>query len=119
MTENHFADAGLHVSDLLPAYLNGALSHAEAVEVEAHVADCDACRRELAGWRAIASAAQFSMDRIERSPDIGTAQKRRSRGHGKRFVGKDVIVKSTIAVQDESRSSEGKPPQTKGSLLKH
>jgi hypothetical protein len=41
-----------HAGDLLSALLDGALSHDEATEVRAHVADCEACTAELEGVRA-------------------------------------------------------------------
>jgi hypothetical protein len=46
-----------HVSDMLPAYINGTLDAETAARVAAHLPACAACRAELAEWRAIAGAA--------------------------------------------------------------
>ena len=47
---------GVHVVDLLPAYLIQRLDNGDWARVEAHLRDCAACRAELDVWRAIASA---------------------------------------------------------------
>lgn len=48
---------GVHPGNKLPAFLNRTLDAAEMSAVRAHLAACPACRRELAEWEAIASAA--------------------------------------------------------------
>lgn len=40
-----------HVTHLIQAYIDGELHADEAARVEAHTADCDACRRELEAMR--------------------------------------------------------------------
>lgn len=47
-----------HVSDELPAYVNGTLSPRESDRVRTHVESCRGCRRELAEWEAVAGAAR-------------------------------------------------------------
>lgn len=49
--------------ELLPWYANGTLASAEAAMIEAHLAECDACRTELASERSLAQAvAELPMD---------------------------------------------------------
>ncbi len=50
-------NGGSHPAHSLPALLNGTLGPAETAAARAHLAVCPACRRELAEWEAIASAA--------------------------------------------------------------
>ncbi|HEV2583046.1 MAG TPA: zf-HC2 domain-containing protein [Ktedonobacteraceae bacterium] len=45
-----------HISDLLPAYLNGRLDAHSGAEVRAHLALCQTCEAELASWQAISKA---------------------------------------------------------------
>ncbi len=46
-----------HVTEMLPAYLNGTLDAGMAARVETHLPTCSACRAELAEWQAIAESA--------------------------------------------------------------
>ena len=54
----HTHSTRLHqeVWELLPWYANGTLEREEAAEVEAHLASCPACQRELTRCREIATA---------------------------------------------------------------
>jgi len=45
-----------HVSDLLPAFVNGTLDDATVATVAGHLAECAACRIELRAWQATAVA---------------------------------------------------------------
>ena len=45
------------MKDLLPAYAAGTLTGTDRDAVRAHLADCPACRADLAAWRVIARAA--------------------------------------------------------------
>src|SRR2546421_10199748 len=47
-----------HILDLLPAYLNGRLDITNIERVRAHLARCEACRRELSSWQAVQGTAQ-------------------------------------------------------------
>lgn len=49
------------VAHLLPAYLNGTLDAPTKERVQRHLADCEACRSELAAWESIREAALFSL----------------------------------------------------------
>jgi anti-sigma factor RsiW len=42
-----------HVQHLFSDYIDGSLSPGQAARVEAHLAGCPACARELAEWRAV------------------------------------------------------------------
>lgn len=44
-----------HIDALLPFYLNHSLDEAQTELVRAHLADCAACRQQLAEWQALAS----------------------------------------------------------------
>ena len=54
--------ASEHVSNLLPAYLNGTLARGETAHVRQHLASCAACARELSSWGAVASAAPLAFE---------------------------------------------------------
>lgn len=43
----------VHVTDLISAYIDGALSEAERVQVEAHLEHCDECRRHVGALREV------------------------------------------------------------------
>ena len=47
-----------HVSDILPAYINGSLDRPSTECVREHLAHCSACQVEVAAWMKISSAAQ-------------------------------------------------------------
>jgi len=47
-----------HASEVLPWYVNGSLSAAEHTRVEQHVAQCAACRAEMAGLRELQAVVQ-------------------------------------------------------------
>lgn len=49
-----------HISDLLPAYINGKLDAASAERARIHLETCEACRHELAAWEAVSGAAQLA-----------------------------------------------------------
>jgi len=49
-----------HISDLLPAYLNGSLDAVGAQRVRAHLETCKDCRHELSAWEAVSGAARFA-----------------------------------------------------------
>ncbi len=51
----------------LPWYAAGSLPLGERAEVEEHLASCDACRREVALWRAVGSALD-GMDEVAPEP---------------------------------------------------
>jgi hypothetical protein len=52
---------GIHVADLLPAYLNGTLAIGERERVGMHLTVCAACGAELQTWRSIAYGAQAAL----------------------------------------------------------
>jgi anti-sigma factor RsiW len=62
------AATGHHPQDELPGLLLGQLSPAAAVEVDRHLAACDACRRDLAAV-AVASSALRDASRL-RFPEV-------------------------------------------------
>ena len=47
----------IHVSDLLPAYINQTLGRETVERVDQHLASCGACRSDLAEWRMVARLA--------------------------------------------------------------
>jgi CheY-like chemotaxis protein len=51
------------IQGLLAAYCLGALTIAEAVAVEEHVLDCDACRDDLTGYQSVTSGLDGAIDR--------------------------------------------------------
>lgn len=53
------ADSAIH--DLTPAYALDALDAEERVEYEAHLANCDRCRNELASYQETAAALAFAV----------------------------------------------------------
>lgn len=58
-----------HVSELLPAVVNGSASDAERAAVNAHLPSCPACAAELEGWRRVALAVR---DDAPPAPDTAT-----------------------------------------------
>ena len=52
--------------DQIPFYIAQTLSPHERQAFERHLADCDACQRELAEWRTVAAAVWQETDRIAR-----------------------------------------------------
>jgi hypothetical protein len=58
-----------HVSDLLPAYVNGTLDAGATARVEAHLGSCRACQGELAEWQAIAGVAYRAYQRVSSPAD--------------------------------------------------
>src|SRR5258706_16473589 len=58
------------IQELLPDLLHGALTEAEKVRVDAHVATCDSCQEDLDVLRTVKSAAVFApsidVDRVVR-----------------------------------------------------
>jgi len=49
-----------HVTDLLPAYINGTLDGPISERVRAHLLDCEVCQSELSSWEAVRAAAQLA-----------------------------------------------------------
>jgi len=49
-----------HISDLLPAYLNGRLDAASAERVREHLETCGDCRHELSAWEAVINATRLA-----------------------------------------------------------
>lgn len=47
-----------HIHDLLPAYVNGRLDTTDVERVRVHLARCEACRLELASWKAVHDTVQ-------------------------------------------------------------
>ena len=47
-----------HISELLPAYVNGRLDATNVERVRAHLARCEACQLELSSWKAVRDTAQ-------------------------------------------------------------
>ncbi len=67
------SDAGNHreIIELLPWYLNRTLLEPELKRVEAHLAACSACQRELGELEAVRSAVMSSSQQLEASsPDL-------------------------------------------------
>jgi Putative zinc-finger len=56
----HMPQSNQHISDLLPAYINGRLDTTSAERVRSHLERCEQCRHELAAWDAVKGAAQFA-----------------------------------------------------------
>ncbi len=52
-----------HVSEQLPAYLNGTLGRAEAEQVRRHLVGCAACRSAMVTWEAIGDATRLAASR--------------------------------------------------------
>ncbi len=50
-----------HVADELPAYLTGTLSEAARGLVRRHLAECAACRQELAQWQTVAAVTRIAL----------------------------------------------------------
>lgn len=48
-----------HVTDVLPAYVNGKLDPYSAEQVHGHLLYCETCQAELSAWEAIRETAQF------------------------------------------------------------
>lgn len=65
--------AGLHVDDLLPAYVLGALDDDERREVDRHVAVCDRCAGVLAEDQRTVGLLPFQAPRIAPPPDVKVA----------------------------------------------
>ena len=49
-----------HISDLLPAYVNGRLDAARSEQVRAHLSRCASCQQELSSWQAISEATHMA-----------------------------------------------------------
>jgi len=49
-----------HVTDLLPAYINGTLDGPTSERVRAHLLDCEACQSELSSWETVRAAVQLA-----------------------------------------------------------
>ena len=49
-----------HISDALPAYLNGRLDAASAEQVRVHLETCGDCRHELSAWEAVSGATRLA-----------------------------------------------------------
>lgn len=50
-----------HITDLLPAYLNGTLDTASQEQVRIHLIRCEYCQRELASWETLKDTTQMAM----------------------------------------------------------
>lgn len=59
-----------HVSDLLPALLNGTLDATAADRASLHLATCPSCRRSAAAWEAIADRVRAAAIAAESFPDL-------------------------------------------------
>jgi anti-sigma factor RsiW len=57
-----------HVAAYLPDYVNHRLPNDKRADVEAHLRECLACRRECDEWRTLATAVRAAD--IEASPDM-------------------------------------------------
>jgi anti-sigma-K factor RskA len=64
------ADRHRVVEELLPAYALGAADEGEVRRVEAHLAECEGCRGELAAWQGSTEALAASAEPMEPSPGV-------------------------------------------------
>jgi anti-sigma factor RsiW len=56
------------LASLLPWYAQNTLDADEHAKVEAHLAECDQCRRSLGGWRALASGVKAQAEAEANTP---------------------------------------------------
>jgi hypothetical protein len=78
-----------HVTDLLPAYLNGTLGADECRRVGRHLEACAACQEELASWRDVGRAATRTFGPVPAPPEgalAGALAEVRGEGHTRRFA---------------------------------
>jgi hypothetical protein len=59
-----------HITDLVPAYLNGTLEKDATAAVSAHLAICPACREEAAFWQEISAATRAAYQRIDAPANV-------------------------------------------------
>jgi Putative zinc-finger len=59
-----------HITDLVPAYLNGTLEEDAAATVHAHLAFCPACRAEAAFWQEISAATRAAYQEIDAPANV-------------------------------------------------
>ncbi len=59
-----------HISDLLPAYVLGALSDDEMLQVASHVSGCASCRAELAQLQQVADDLPLALELSTPSPKV-------------------------------------------------
>jgi hypothetical protein len=57
-----FRTGSRHVTDLLPAYINGTLTTADSRQVDQHLVACSHCRQDLSLWEALAQVTRSSQN---------------------------------------------------------
>jgi Putative zinc-finger len=50
-----------HITDLLPAYLNGSLDPSNAAQIDTHLLQCKTCQTELTNWETIKNTVHFAI----------------------------------------------------------
>ena len=99
-----------NIVEALPAYINGTLVPDERRLVSAHLSACDACRTELASWRAIGTTSRAVSSRVPDPPEdlmervwtrIGEEETPAVSGSGRLSLGLQLLAGQVALVRRE------------------
>lgn len=94
------------LNELIPAYALGSLDAAEAVEVERHLRDCAACRRELAAYEPVIDALALAAPDAAPSPALRRRLLAEASGAGRSRAAAPPSPKAA------PRPDSGRPPRS-------
>jgi anti-sigma-K factor RskA len=105
----------MHVLDWLPAYALGSLDEGENVQVEAHLASCAECRRELEAYRAVVAELPLAVPLREPPARLRQAiLEKAGRSAAQRNVPKTATVTRQLPFWQRFRRSLASPVPTWG-----
>ena len=99
-----------NIVEALPAYINGTLVPDERRLVSEHLSVCDACRMELASWRAIGTTSRAVSSRVPDPPEallervwtrIGEEETLAASGSGRLSIGLQLLAGQVALVRRE------------------